>query len=185
MENRCPPGGRERTVGSLAAFVILERRANPTRILGTLRKASPQTWERPRTAKFDLKMTNPSEHAMRTPSTGRSSPAEQQKPTFRLRVSIAPDDVGLLPLYDALVALPSDKARRLHVRQLLFQALVGGPAAVSMWSPPVRPIQPTAQTATAVHSSGHPQPAAGHLPRRPARTRSAALSSSLAKLLID
>jgi hypothetical protein len=130
-------------------------------------------------------MTNPSEHAMQTPSTGQSCPTEQQKPTFRLRVSIAPDDVGLLPLYDALAALPSDKARRLHIRQLLFQALIGGPAGVSMWSPPGRPTQPTAQAATAVHSSGHPQPAGGHLPRRPARTKSAALNSSLAKLLID
>lgn len=52
-----------------------------------------------------------------------------QTPTLRLRISIGADDVGLLPLYNALLELPSDKARRLHVRQILLQSVTSVPVA--------------------------------------------------------
>ncbi len=62
---------------------------------------------------------------------GPKEPGAASKKTFRLRVSLAPDDIGLLPIYEALANLPSDKARRLHLRQILIQSLMPAAAVAS------------------------------------------------------
>jgi len=147
-KNRCPPGGRDRTVGGPALFVTLERRSIPDGIRSTRCTASPNNGKCPTTAKPDQRMANLREPKMPTPHPSRASVDATQKPTFRLRISIAGDDIGLLPLCDVLVRLPTDKARRLHIRQLRFQALADGPGTVSVPSSPVRPTQPSAKAVT-------------------------------------
>lgn len=70
--------------------------------------------------------------------TGHAAPKARSKwkrlnpdqfPIIRMRVTIGADDVALLPLYNVLMALPSAKSQRLHVRQILLQGLAAAPVA--------------------------------------------------------
>jgi hypothetical protein len=67
-------------------------------------------------------------------------------PTFRIRVTISPGDVGFAALYETLLALPSHTARRRHVRQMLHAALAGVPPSsqsAATWAPGAPPTRHT------------------------------------------
>ena len=97
---------------------------------------------------------------MPRPSASANATVTSEPPTFRIRVTISPCDVGFAALYEALLALPSHTARRRHVRQLLHGAFADVPPSfqsAANWTP-VAPL--TRQSDGAAALAPHTAPVA-------------------------